>query len=118
MRGSKEAETVDGNPSLAKFGSAYFLLGVRVILFVVFSMLAPHTFPTSFNLQTLGTGKSIVALLALAVMVPIAANEYDLSVGYAVGFFHILTMGLMVFSDLPWYGAVALVFLQAERSRL
>jgi ribose transport system permease protein len=111
MRESEEAETVKGSFSLAKFGSAYFLLGVLVILFVVFSLLAPHTFPTSFNLQTLGTGKSIVALLALAVMVPIAANEYDLSVGYAVGFFHILTMGLMVFSGLPWYAAVVVVIL-------
>jgi predicted ABC-type sugar transport system permease subunit len=95
--------------SLAKFGSAYFLLGVLVVLFVVFSLLAPNTFPTAFNLQTMGTGKSIVALLALAVMVPIAANEFDLSVGYGVGLFHILTMGLMVFNGLPWYLAVIIV---------
>jgi ribose transport system permease protein len=101
----------DGGFSLTKFGSAYFLLGVLVVLFVVFSLLAPNTFPTPFNLQTMGTGKSIVALLALAVMVPIAANEFDLSVGYAVGLFHILTMGLMVNSGLPWYGAVLVVIL-------
>ena len=63
---------------LARFGSAYFLLAVLVVLFVAFSFLAPNTFPTSFNLQTMGTSKSIVALLALAVMVPIAANEFDL----------------------------------------
>jgi ribose transport system permease protein len=97
--------------SLSKFGSAYFLLGVLVLLFVVFSLLAPHTFPTSFNLQTMGTSKSIVALLALAVMVPIAANEFDLSVGYGVGIFHILTMGLMVYSGFAWYAAVGIVIL-------
>lgn len=95
--------------SLAKFGSAYFLLGVLIALFVIFSLLAPNTFPTAFNMQTMGTGKSIVALLALAVMVPMAANEFDLSVGYGVGLFHILTMGLMVFSGLPWYLAVLVV---------
>lgn len=95
--------------SVAKFGSAYFLLGVLVLLFAVFSALVPNTFPTPFNLQTMGTGKSIVALLALAVMVPIAANEFDLSVGYGIGLFHILTMGLMVYSNLPWYVAVAIV---------
>lgn len=50
-----------------------------------------------------------MALLALAVMVPIAANEFDLSVGYGIGLFHILTMGLMVYSNLPWYVAVAIV---------
>ncbi|MCB9993497.1 MAG: ABC transporter permease [Hyphomicrobiaceae bacterium] len=97
--------------SLAKFGSAYFLLGVLILLFLVFSWLAPHSFPTPFNMQTMGTGKSIVALLALAVMVPIAANEFDLSVGYGIGLFHILTMGLMVFSGLPWFVAVPVVLL-------
>jgi ribose transport system permease protein len=95
--------------SLAKFASAYLLLAVLVILFVLFSILRPDTFPTPFNLQTIGTGKSIVALLALAVMVPIAANEFDLSVGYAVGLFHILTMGFQVYLGLPWYVAVAMV---------
>jgi len=115
MRESDEAKAapiranIEGSFSITKFGSAYFLLGVLVLLFIAFSLLAPNTFPTPFNLQTMGTGKSIVALLALAVMVPIAANEFDLSVGYAVGLFHILTMGLMVLSGLPWYGAVAIV---------
>jgi ribose transport system permease protein len=101
----------DAGFSLSKFGSAYFLLGVLILLFAVFSFLAPNTFPTSFNLQTMGTGKSIVALLALAVMVPIAANEFDLSVGYGVGIFHILTMGLMVFSGSSWYAAVIIVLI-------
>lgn len=101
----------EGGFSLAKFGSAYFLLAVLIILFGVFTALAPTTFPSPFNLQTMGVGKSIVALLALAVMVPIAANEFDLSVGYGVGMFHILTMGLMVFSGLPWWAAVIVVLL-------
>src|SRR6185503_2559096 len=83
--------------SAATFGSAYFLLGVLIVLFLAFCILKPHSFPTAFNLQTMGTSKSIVALLALAVMVPIAANEFDLSVGYAIGLFHILTMGFQVF---------------------
>ena len=95
--------------SASRIGSAYFLLGVLVVLFVLFSILRPDTFPTPFNLQTIGTGKSIVALLALAVMVPIAANEFDLSVGYAVGLFHILTIGFQVFWGLPWYVAVIMV---------
>ena len=103
------ADTAQGNTSLHKIGSAYFLLGVLVVLFLLFSLLAPSTFPTAFNLQTMGTSKSIVALLALAVMIPIAANEFDLSVGYGVGMFHILTMGLMVFSGFPWYAAVIVV---------
>ena len=98
-----------GGFSAATFGSAYFLLGVLVFLFLIFCFLRPDTFPTAFNLQTMGTSKSIVALLALAVMVPIAANEFDLSVGYAVGLFHILTMGFQVFMGVPWFVAVLMV---------
>ena len=80
---AREMRPTSGGFSAATFGSAYFLLGVLVFLFLVFCFLRPDTFPTAFNLQTMGTSKSIVALLALAVMVPIAANEFDLSVGYA-----------------------------------
>jgi ribose transport system permease protein len=103
-------ETPSGaRPSFVKFASAYLLLAALALLFVMFSVLRPDTFPTAFNLQTMGTGKSIVALLALAVMVPIAANEFDLSVGFAVGLFHILTMAFQVYIGMPWYLSVVIV---------
>ena len=78
------------------------LLVVLILLLVAFSILLPNTFPTAFNFRTVLNEKSIVALLALAVLVPLSAGHYDLSVGSVLGLAHILTIGLQVKNGLPW----------------
>jgi ribose transport system permease protein len=55
--------------------------------------------------------KSIVAFLALAEMVPIATNSFDLSVGYGIGLYHILAIGLIVNQGVPWPAVVVIVLL-------
>ena len=45
-----------------------------VALVVVFSALLPDTFPTAFTVTSLASSRSIHALAALAVMIPLAAN--------------------------------------------
>jgi ribose transport system permease protein len=42
-------------------------------------------------------------MAALAVAIPLAANQFDLSIGYAIGLLHILVIGLQTYSDLPWW---------------
>jgi ribose transport system permease protein len=84
------------------------LLVVLVLLVVVFTALLPNTFPTAFNFRTILSEKSVVALLALAVLVPLSAGHYDLSVGSMLGLVHILAIGLQVKNGLPWGAAVAL----------
>jgi ribose transport system permease protein len=44
-------------------------------------------------------------------MVPVATNSFDLSVGYGVGLYHILALGLIVNQGLPWPLAVVIVLL-------
>jgi ribose transport system permease protein len=100
-----------GRHQVGRWVSAYLLLGVLALLFAVFSLLRPDTFPTAFNLQSIGSTRSVVALLALAVMVPIATNEFDLSVGYVVGLTHILAIGFQSRSGLSWQLSVLLVLL-------
>jgi ribose transport system permease protein len=63
------------------------------------------------NFQAITSARAVVALLALAVMIPLAANEFDLSVGYVVGLGHILAVGLQVRLQLPWQIAALLVVL-------
>src|SRR5215475_7569135 len=65
--------------------SVHGLLLLLIALIVVFSLLRPETFPTSINFQAITSARAVVAMLALAVMIPLAANEFDLSVGYLVG---------------------------------
>ncbi len=83
------------------------LVVVLVLLLVVFTALLPDTFPTAFNFRTILSEKSVVALLALAVLVPLSAGHYDLSVGSLLGLTHILVIGLQIKNGWPWGAAVA-----------
>ena len=82
--------------------SVHGLLLLLVALIVTFSLLRPNTFPTAINFQAITSARAVVAMLALAVMVPLAANEFDLSVGYLVGLGHILVVGLQIVSGWCW----------------
>jgi ribose transport system permease protein len=91
--------------------SAYGLLVLLVSLVVLFSILLPNTFPTEFNIRGILSDKSIVAMLALAAMVPIAAGCFDLSIGYGIGLYHILAIGFIVNQGLPWPVVIVMVLL-------
>ena len=87
------------------------LLLLTILLAIVFSILLPTTFPTVFTVQSILVTKSISALLAFAVMIPLVTNQFDLSVGYTIGLTHILAIGLQVRSGIPWELTVLIVLL-------
>ncbi len=91
--------------SLSRVVSVYGLVLILIVLVAIFSLLLPETFPTVTNAQALLADKSNVALLALAVMIPLAANQYDLSVGFLVGLCHVLVIGLQTKQGLGWVEA-------------
>jgi ribose transport system permease protein len=62
------------------------LVGILIGVIVVFSILEPDTFATKTNFTTILQQQSVLACLALGLMIPIAAGEFDLSVGYVLGF--------------------------------
>ena len=84
-----------------RFLAAYALPIILVLLFVLFSLLLPNTFPTEYNIRSMLSDKSVIALLALAEMVPVATGAFDLSIGWGIGLYHILTVGLIK-SGIPW----------------
>jgi ribose transport system permease protein len=87
----------------------YGLLLVTVILIILFTVLLPSTFLTLLTFRSILSDQSIVALVSLAQMIPLAANKFDLSVGYGIGLAHILSVGFQVEAGVPWQGAVLLV---------
>lgn len=89
--------------------STHGLLLILLALIVGFSIALPDTFPTVSNMQAILNQTSVTALLALGVMVPLAAGEYDLSVGYLVGLTSILAIGLQTRSGLSWPLTVVIV---------
>ena len=59
-------------------GSAVWLLAVFVVLF---SITAPATFPTLLTAQIVLSDQVTIGLLALAILVPLCAHQFDFSVG-------------------------------------
>jgi len=89
----------------------YGLVVLTIFLIVLFSILLPKTFPTMLNLRAILSDKSIIALLSLAAMVPMAAGRIDLTVGYGIVIWHILAISLQTMYGVPWPIAVLVVLL-------
>ena len=86
---------------LFRFLSVYGLPLLLLVLFVFFSLLLPETFFKEYNIYSILSDKSVIALLALAEMVPIATGAFDLSIGWGIGLYHILTVGFIK-AGIPW----------------
>lgn len=90
-------------PALVRLVSNWGLLILLIALVVLFSVLAPNTFPTAFTFTSLANNRSIYALAALAVMIPMTANQFDLSVAGVLGISQILAIGLQTQQGVPWW---------------
>lgn len=88
---------------------AYGLVMLTAALAVLFSVLLPDTFPTLFNLRAILSDKSIIALLALAAMIPMITGKIDLTVGYGIVLWHILAISLQTRYGIPWPVAALIV---------
>lgn len=63
----------------------YALVGLLVVCIAVFSLLEPDLFPTAANFRATMASQAVLAVAALAVMVPMLAGQFDLSVGANLG---------------------------------
>ena len=96
-------------PALLRVVSVWGLLLLLVLLIVVFSILMPNTFPTPFTFQSLANARSINALIAIAFMIPLITNNFDLSVASVLGLAQILAIGLQSELGLDWVSTSLLV---------
>ena len=97
-------------PAITRAISVWGLLVLLILLIIVFSLVLPNTFPTFFNIKSILNNKSVQALVALAVFIPMTANHFDLSAGFNLGISQVLVIGLQG-QGLPWWGAVIGVLL-------
>jgi ribose transport system permease protein len=65
------------------FLEAYALVGLLILVIIFFSTWSRTSaaFPTLANLQIVLTGQSVLAIVALGVLIPLVCSEWDLSVG-------------------------------------
>jgi ribose transport system permease protein len=73
-----------------RFGAVILLL----LVCVIFSILEPDSFATWQNAKTILQQEAVLACLALGLLLPIAVGEFDLSVGYVLGFSAVVAASL------------------------
>jgi ribose transport system permease protein len=76
---------------------------IGVAMIILFSFLAPETFPTIDTVRIVLNNQAITAILAIGLTIPLAAGAIDLSVGSQLGLGAILVAWLLSAQDLgPW----------------
>ena len=68
--------------AVAREVERFALPAVWVILIVIFSIAAADTFPTAGTAANILGSQSIVLVLAMCLLIPLVAGDYDLSVAY------------------------------------
>lgn len=82
--------------------------GVYVWLFIIaiFTLTQPETFPTIESVRSIANTYAISGVIALAVIIPLIAGVFDISVGYTMGLAGTLSAWMMAETSSPWWLAV------------
>lgn len=85
--GPASGEGSAGTPTpLLQFVSRHAILLTLIAFIVGFSLLRPETFPTEGTLTAVLGTQALLLLVALALTIPLATGEFDLSIGFTLGF--------------------------------
>ncbi len=79
------AERKRSTPLVADLAERYALLAVWGVTVVIFGIARPDTFLTTSNFTTIFGSQAILVVLTLALLVPLTAGDYDLSVAATMG---------------------------------
>lgn len=93
-----EAARRVGADNLARFSGLYVL----AIFIVIFSLWVPSTFLTVTTLKSVLGDQAITLVLALGLLIPLAAGQFDLSVAQNLGFSAIVCAALQTRTGLAW----------------
>lgn len=96
----------------------YTVVLVLIAMIVIFSLLSPSTFFTVGNFTTIANSQAVLLILALALTLPLAVGEFDLSVASGLGFGAILTGYLSGTSHWPMAAVVLAVLVVGALSGL
>lgn len=87
--------------------SGLYLWGALIL---AFSLWQPEFFPTSSTVYSIAGERSISAILALAIIIPLACGAFDLSVG-AVANFATINAALLINAGWSWPAAAIMAVL-------
>jgi ribose transport system permease protein len=80
-----------------RFGALYVL----AVIVILFSILAPDTFPTWDTAKSILNENATIAIIALALVVPLSTGVFDLSIGNVVALITVTVAWLVVEKNVP-----------------
>lgn len=86
---------------LAKYGEPLALPAVWVASIIIFAILLPNVFLTTSNFSAMFSSQTSLLVVTLALIVPLTAGEYDLSVGSVAGLSSMMIAFLNVIHHWP-----------------
>jgi ribose transport system permease protein len=87
---------------LDRFSGLYLL----ALFIIVFSIWSPHLFPTVSTVDSIASSQAVSGILAIAVLVPLIAGAYDLSVGSTANLAAIISVTLQTSDHVPMAAAI------------
>ncbi|MBS1861411.1 MAG: ABC transporter permease [Actinobacteria bacterium] len=69
----------------AELGRRYGVIGVWIVMIIGFSIARPDTFATWGNVTTIASSQAVLVIVTLALLFPLAASEFDLSISGTLG---------------------------------
>lgn len=98
---TEPGEVGGSSPQALDLVSRYAVLITWAVTVLVFSLLVPDTFPTTGNFRTIFGSQSVLLIVALGVLFPLAAREFDLSISGVLSISLVLVGYLNVVHDWP-----------------
>lgn len=89
------------NFSVTNIFQKYAVIIAWIILFIVFTIWMPGVFNSFLNIRTLLGSQAVLVIASLAVLIPIIAGDYDMSVAATLTVVNILVAKLNVDLGLP-----------------
>jgi ribose transport system permease protein len=111
--GGEPARRRLGSRGAAHYVEAWSGLGVWIGIIILFGIIEPSTFLTMTNLKSILSNDSITAMMAMALILPLAAGVYDLSIGGTMGMTMMLVAWLQSSHHLGFVWAIALSLIAA-----
>lgn len=88
----------------------FALVGAWVLVVVIFSVVKPDVYPTTGNLQSVLGSQSVLLILAVGLLLPLTAGEFDLSVASTMSLSAMLVAVLNVNQGLGIGTAILIAF--------
>lgn len=94
-----------------RFAEAFALVGALLVLFAIFGALRPHAFLSWANISTMLGSQAVLVFLTFALIIPLTAGDFDLSVAATLTFSAMIIAVLNAQMGVPLFWAVTVAIL-------